>query len=101
MIHECAYPNKRRFLTRIDAEHGAQRIKAAVEAAGRRYDQLYPYQCPNADHWHLSSKEQGVKVCTGCNTEQSAWRRGNKWIVYAHGDCDSRVVETIEEDDGE
>lgn len=81
----CRYPNKKLFSGEASATAGAEAIRAKVEAAGREYDQLYSYQCPGADHWHLSSKRQGTATCPICfDNEAPAWFGGEVWVISAH-----------------
>lgn len=92
--HECRYQRKRRFLTSADAEAGARRIRAGVEARGQRFVTLYPYRCPDGDHWHLSKSPQDTRDCPTCGQSRPSWldpRRG-EWVVYAHGDCPTQAV---------
>lgn len=87
--HECAYPNKRRFLTELDALRGVARIKSREVAAGRKFDPLYPYRCPGNGHWHLSSARQASAACASCGATRPAWfdKHQQRWTVYQHGDC--------------
>ncbi|KXO91087.1 Uncharacterised protein (plasmid) [Tsukamurella tyrosinosolvens] len=81
----CRYPAKTLFADEDAATAGAEAIRAKVEAAGRTYDQLYPYRCPGADHWHLSSKRQGISTCPICHrTGTAAWHTGEVWVISAH-----------------
>ncbi|KMV13941.1 hypothetical protein ACT17_32695 [Mycolicibacterium conceptionense] len=81
----CRYPSKKLFTDEDSAFAGAEAIRAKVEASGGTYDQLYPYQCPGADHWHLSSKRQGTATCPICfDNEAPAWFGGEVWVIGAH-----------------
>lgn len=92
----CRYPTKRSFHTREDARAGALHIKEYVERQGREYNALYPYRCPGAEHWHLSSARQGGKDCPSCGGRHPAWfdSIARTWVVYAHGRCATQAVST-------
>ncbi|SHZ37959.1 Uncharacterised protein [Mycobacteroides abscessus subsp. abscessus] len=82
---KCRYATKRLFPTRELAREGAQDIRTAVEAAGREYQTLYPYRCPDdAGHWHLSHYPQGYATCSLCRRRAAAWNGGKFWVMAAH-----------------
>lgn len=80
----CRYGAKRTFGSKEAATAGTQDIRARVEAAGRVYTTLYPYACPDGDHWHLSHYPQGTATCPVCGREAPAWNGGKVWVISAH-----------------
>lgn len=81
----CRFSTKRQFPTREHARSGAESIRATVEAAGREYQTLYPYRCPDdAGHWHLSHYQQGYATCSWCRRRAKAWYGGKFWVMAAH-----------------
>lgn len=80
----CRYPSKQYYSTRVDAKQGAREIKRSVESEGGVYDQLYPYRCPDGNHWHLSHFQQGVKTCPRCGNPAPAWNGGDTWVIGFH-----------------
>lgn len=95
MSAPCRYATKKLFATENDAEAGAVAIRAKVESAGGVFQTLYPYRCPDGDHWHVSHYRQSVFTCRECEQEVPAWSpREGKWILTEHhrGDllCEGR-----------
>lgn len=81
----CRYATKRLFPTSELAQAGAQDIRAKVESAGRIFQTLYPYKCPDdAGHWHLSHYPQGFATCSWCQRRAEAWYGGKFWVMAAH-----------------
>lgn len=81
----CRYATKRQFPTSELAQAGAQDIRATVESAGRTFQMLYPYRCPdNGGHWHLSHFQQGYATCSWCHQSAPAWNGGKFWVMAAH-----------------
>ncbi|AII28256.1 hypothetical protein PBI_YUNGJAMAL_17 [Mycobacterium phage YungJamal] len=87
----CRYDTKYRFRDKDDAIDGAEQIKARK---GEEYGQLYPYRCPDGDHWHLSHHEQGVERCRTCNRLAPAWK-AKAWVIGAHDGPDGKRCEGI------
>lgn len=87
--NRCRYATKRTFGTRADARLGILDIRIRCELEGREFDTLYPYPCPDAPHWHLSSKAQGYALCRRCNQRVPAWK-GWWWVIAKHDDANSR-----------
>lgn len=86
----CRYPYKMHYESESEARFASEEIRARVHGRGQRFIPLYPYQCPENEHWHLSSSRQGTATCPRCDTpDLSAWfdHRRNEWVIYAHGDC--------------
>lgn len=88
----CRYSTKRTYPTRVRACEGAEEIRAAVEASGRVYTTLYPYACPDSDHWHLSHYPQGDAPCPACGQTAPAWNGGDVWVLSAHRTDDAPCV---------
>lgn len=90
----CRYESKRRYASEPLAIQGAQDIREKVETAGRRYDTLYPYPCPDDNHWHLSHHEQGEISCPACRESAPAWKLADSgsWIIAAHPPTGTRCV---------
>lgn len=84
----CRFVTKRRFESSDAALSGAEAIRVTVQARGGRYDQLHPYLCPDAEHWHLSHYLQGTAVCPLCGENVPAFDVGTGWVVSPHGDRD-------------
>lgn len=81
----CRYPSKKLFTDETAAVTGSELIRAKVEASGGMYTQLYPYQCPGTDHWHLSKHTQGTATCPICyDNTAPAWVGGEVWVIGAH-----------------
>lgn len=88
MTAPCRFATKRRFESSEAALAGAEAIRVAVQARGERYDQLHPYLCPDAEHWHLSHYPQGTAVCPWCGEDVAAFDVGSGWVVAPHGGSD-------------
>ncbi len=89
----CRHDRKKVYRTRELAEAGAEEIRHRVEAIGDTYTQLYPYQCADDVHWHLSHYEQSERVCPACEATATAWSPDNgatSWIMSAHPDAYGR-----------
>jgi hypothetical protein len=84
----CRYDNKRHYPTRKAARLGAEDIRTIVTNAGGQYDTLYPYPCPDEDHWHLSHYPQGYRDCPRCGERKPAWNGGKIWVMSAHAGPD-------------
>jgi len=80
----CPYMKKLVFDTRADARRGAEVIEEQIKARGAIYQRLYPYLCPEGDHWHLSHYPQGYRPCPICHERVRAWNGGKVWVVSAH-----------------
>lgn len=83
----CRYATKRRYKTRAAAVEGAELIKAEVRAAGRVYDPLFPYRCPDGPkHWHLSHMHQSKQTCPECGKRTGAWKSDSAhgWVIAPH-----------------
>lgn len=85
----CRFPTKRLFATAERACAGAINIQQAVERDGGTYTPLYPYECPDGPHWHLTSKPQGTRICPRCHQWAPAWFGGMDWIISFHRDTDN------------
>ncbi|GAS94837.1 uncharacterized protein RMCC_1803 [Mycolicibacterium canariasense] len=92
MTAPCRFVTKRRFESSDAALAGAETIRGAVQARGDRYEQLHPYLCPDAAHWHLSHYPQGTAVCPCCGEEVSAFDVGAGWVVSPHGGQDTACL---------
>ena len=89
-MNECRYPTKRRYESEGEAVDGAQELRERVNGRGRRFIPLYPYRCPESDHWHLSSARQGRATCPLCGVaDLPSWfdNQRQEWVIYAHGQC--------------
>jgi len=81
----CRYWRKKEFVSKAQAYEGARQIRLHVELTGRTYDPLYPYLCPDGDHWHLSHYRQGEATCSHCGETARAWRGGaDYWVIGEH-----------------
>lgn len=80
----CRYHRKRTYPTRKAARQGAEDIKTIVGHNGGTYTQLYPYRCPDMEHWHLSHYPQGYRKCGTCGDRAPAWNGGKIWVTGAH-----------------
>lgn len=81
---DCRYWQKHGYSTRELARNGAEAIRIGVEEMGGTYSTLYPYPCPDGDHWHLSHYQQGRKTCPSCGQSAPAWNGGKVWVIGAH-----------------
>ena len=87
----CRFAAKRTYANEAEANAGTAEIRATAEANGRVYQQLYPYKCPDAEHWHLSHYEQAVGHCPVCEAWHPAWRGSTddeRWIMSGHENAD-------------
>jgi hypothetical protein len=81
----CRFPAKRTFATRDKARAGAELIRQTVESQGGVYQTLYPYRCPENQHWHLSHYQQGYAVCSWCVQRRPAFKGGDDyWVLGNH-----------------
>lgn len=80
---ECRFASKRTFATEDDARLGALEIKTVCALNHRSYTELFPYPCPDGDHWHLSHWAQGTGLCGTCNEMVPAWK-GWWWVIGRH-----------------
>lgn len=83
----CRYPEKHAFDTREAARDGTLIIRIKCMKDNREYQPLYPYKCPDAEHWHLSHYQQGTALCGTCNTVVPAWK-GSWWVIARHVDAE-------------
>lgn len=83
----CRYSRKRLFDSEESAAAGAHAI---AERVGDAYTPLYPYPCPDGDHWHLTSAEQALGYCENCEQWVPCWRTKttnanvDMWLLAQH-----------------
>lgn len=88
----CRYETKRTFRTRDKARMGIKTIRYSVEGRGIEFNTLYPFHCPDEDHWHLSHYRQGYQDCPGCGERMPFFTERHYWVIPTHGDCGHQTI---------